>query len=230
MIPQWMVEAIREESQSRLGSTLIVWITLCGFADRVGSCYPSKTKIAERAGVSETTVKESLNLLRKVGALTWEQRRAESGDLTSNVYMLHYASPSFGVTDPQEVGLWNAPPPSLERPTPGAVERLVTRTTSNQKKNTSPPTAGDHPGFATWWSAWPRKIAKPDAYRAYVKALEKPGVTDEIILAGLRAQMPMLSKAAKFCPYPATWLNRESWADESATPTKPAYIVPRLPR
>jgi len=72
----------------------------------------------------------------------------------------------------------------------------------------------DHPdSFAEFWGLYPRKVSKPAALKAWVKATKK--TPPEIILAGERRLMvedpnrPEL----QFIPHPATWLNAGRWED-----------------
>ena len=72
--------------------------------------------------------------------------------------------------------------------------------------------------FEAFWMLWPKKVARGDARKAWSRAIlsAKP----EEILAGLGKILPIYEKMLKserraFVPYPATWLNREQWADET---------------
>ena len=80
----------------------------------------------------------------------------------------------------------------------------------------TPPKAA--PTFDDFWNAYPRKVAKEDARKAWAKAL-KAGVSPDAILAGVERQVPgwAARKAAgegRFIPYPATWINQHRWHDE----------------
>lgn len=68
-------------------------------------------------------------------------------------------------------------------------------------------------GFDDFWQAYPRKIGKDAASKAYTKAVRK---TDhETIMAGLRAQLPKMHETEKqFIPHASTWLNQGRWQDE----------------
>lgn len=69
----------------------------------------------------------------------------------------------------------------------------------------------DH--FADFWAAYPRKIGKAKAQKAFVAAMKK--ATIEQISAGLNSQLPALStQEQKFIPHASTWLNGERWNDE----------------
>lgn len=78
--------------------------------------------------------------------------------------------------------------------------------------------------FIAFWSEYPKKVAKPDAHKAYVKAAKK--AEPDVILAGLRKHLPIWAKdELKFVPNPATWLNGERWADVLES-TKPRDMRP----
>ncbi|WNO25795.1 hypothetical protein SEA_GOIB_53 [Gordonia phage Goib] len=77
------------------------------------------------------------------------------------------------------------------------------------------PTTTDPDGFAEWWAAYPKKADKGHARKAYGKALGLTTV-DELI-AGAKRYRDDPKREPKFTKNPATWLNGECWADESAT-------------
>lgn len=70
-------------------------------------------------------------------------------------------------------------------------------------------------GFYEWWAVYPRKIAKPNAVKAYQAAVKK--TTSETLLAAVGKLAGEWSGRSrdelKFCPHPATWLNQERWND-----------------
>lgn len=67
--------------------------------------------------------------------------------------------------------------------------------------------------FEELWSAYPRKVAKPTARKAFLKASEHWPVEQIIEGAKRLASDPNLPEP-QFIPHPATWLNREGWTDE----------------
>lgn len=72
----------------------------------------------------------------------------------------------------------------------------------------SPRASGD---FDEFWAAYPRKVGKGQAERAYATALRKADHAK--IMAGLRAQH--FDGPERFIPHPATWLNGQRWLDEA---------------
>jgi hypothetical protein len=71
--------------------------------------------------------------------------------------------------------------------------------------------AEDEPDpFDEFWAAYPRKVEKADARRAWTKALKKTSAS-EIIDA---VQAYPFGDDPKYVKHAATWLNKECWADE----------------
>lgn len=76
-------------------------------------------------------------------------------------------------------------------------------------------TPADVEHFAEFYAAYPRKVGKGAAAKAYAKATKD---TDPAaILAGLRNAVEVWRATGtedRFIPHPATWLNAGRWADE----------------
>ena len=81
------------------------------------------------------------------------------------------------------------------------------------------------PDFVRFWDAYPRKVDKPRAVRAWEKlGLENCSV--ESVMAGLQAAKfceQWVRDGGRFIPHPATWLNGRRWEDEQAVTTKGAF-------
>lgn len=92
---------------------------------------------------------------------------------------------------------------------------------AEEDKNTSTPqtppakpkrTLDESPEFLKFWEAYPRKVGKPNAARAFAKALRT--ATAEDIMGGLVVHLPAWAESdPQFTPHPATWLNRNGWTD-----------------
>lgn len=70
--------------------------------------------------------------------------------------------------------------------------------------------------FQNFWAEYPRKVAKPEAHRAFGKL----NVDDELlqhILDGLKRakeSRDWVKDDGQYIPHPSTWLNRKGWEDE----------------
>lgn len=66
--------------------------------------------------------------------------------------------------------------------------------------------------FERFWQAYPRKVARTQAQRAWRKVTE---AEVEAVLSGLDAWKKSTQWAdVDYVPYPATWLNRQQWKDK----------------
>jgi hypothetical protein len=68
--------------------------------------------------------------------------------------------------------------------------------------------------FESFWNAYPRRLAKKDAERAWRKI--RPAEQLDVIVA-LKQHIEMWKRKGtekEYIPYPASWLNGERWKDE----------------
>lgn len=87
-----------------------------------------------------------------------------------------------------------------------ALEKETERETEKETDTRSPSFAE----FERFWSAYPRKVGKGAAQKAWRAAMRKT-TPDAVIAAVQRFAWP---DDQQFIPHPATWLNAERWADE----------------
>lgn len=74
--------------------------------------------------------------------------------------------------------------------------------------------------FDGFWGAYPRKVGKQAARKAY-RAARKVASLDAIA-AGLRAQLPDLrTRDLHLVPHPSTWLNQRRWEDDPRAAAQP---------
>jgi hypothetical protein len=67
--------------------------------------------------------------------------------------------------------------------------------------------------FDEFWNAYPRRVAKGKAVKAYLKALGKADAST--ILAGAHRYADLRkNEDATYTAYPASWLNGECWTDD----------------
>ena len=84
--------------------------------------------------------------------------------------------------------------------------------------NTPIPPKGDDSSFHTFWDAYPKKAAKPQAVKAFNKIKPDDLLIQKILSAiEKQKQSPEWTKDnGRFIPYPATWLNNCRWEDEDS--------------
>jgi uncharacterized protein YdaU (DUF1376 family) len=66
--------------------------------------------------------------------------------------------------------------------------------------------------FDTFWKQYPRKIAKPNALKAWLKIKPDDELLKKMLVAII--QQGLVNKEMQFVPHPATWLNQNRWEDE----------------
>lgn len=73
--------------------------------------------------------------------------------------------------------------------------------------------------FDQFWLAYPNKVGKKDAWKAWKKAVDKPPLDRVLVVLGQAIISEKWQKdAGQFIPNPATWLNQGRW-DDQARPT-----------
>lgn len=84
--------------------------------------------------------------------------------------------------------------------------------------------AVSHSNFPDFWAAYPRKVGRGAAEKAFAAAIAK-GATVADIAAGLNRQV--WPDDPRFVPHPATWLNQGRWQDDpDAAAPPPASADP----
>lgn len=66
--------------------------------------------------------------------------------------------------------------------------------------------------FDIWYAPYPHKVAKPHAFKAFVKA-RKNGIELVMLIAGLARYIRSKPSEISWCQ-PASWLNGERWTDQ----------------
>jgi hypothetical protein len=89
----------------------------------------------------------------------------------------------------------------------------------------------DDPRFELFWSAYPRRVNKFEARKAFAKALKKVSLGE--ILDALEWQRELenwqerdADGVLRYVPHPSTYLNRERWTDERPQKRNTAAIIP----
>jgi hypothetical protein len=99
---------------------------------------------------------------------------------------------------------------------PIPVSKPVTKP-DNKTISPNPPKSADL--FDDFWAAVPRKIGKGHARKAWSAATKK--AEPETIISAVKSfAAACAGHDQKYIPHPATWLNGERWADETAGPAK----------
>lgn len=230
---------VRTMGDTVKGPSRAVLVVLADRADDSGTAWPSWKTLQRESGFSRSAVHAALQSLKKSGFVTWTQRRDESGDLTSNVYRLSLPGPGDGLGSPGD-GL-GSPPDGLgvvretDGGSPGDGRRSIIEASSQSPNEAS--LFGDHdfqkcdkPATKkksqellaeSIYEEYPRKVAKKDALKAILKALKSHPA--EYLLERTKTYAAAVAGSEMgFIPFPATWFNKERFADDPSEWNRPS--------
>jgi hypothetical protein len=84
--------------------------------------------------------------------------------------------------------------------------------------------------FDAFWQAYPRKVGRKAAIKAWNSAKDRPPLADVLAAVETQKRLPAWTKdGGQFIPHPATWLNQGRWDDgppeagQHAGGKRPAY-------
>lgn len=177
----------------------ITKIILISLADRHNpdyGCFPSIRKISEDTEVCVKSVYNHLLKLEEIGLIKRTGRVRDNGQQTSNEYLL--------------IGVQDLHGDYVNR-TPQRVHKVHTNNHVTINHVSEPNMFNDA------WLAYPRKVGKGHAEKAWEKAIKK---IDERELCKLLSQYidSLVGKDPKFIPHLSTWLNGERWNDDVEAP------------
>ena len=100
-------------------------------------------------------------------------------------------------------------------------------TSSSRSRTRKAQSVADSAEFDAFWDAYPRKVAKGAARKAWAKAIKDGEDPADIVRAARRyATDPhRIEGGSRYTAYPATWLNAERWADEDTPPSQPKALA-----
>ncbi|MBK9181452.1 MAG: helix-turn-helix domain-containing protein [Acidimicrobiales bacterium] len=202
-------------------------------SERGDSCWPSVRTLARETGLDERTVRGHLHVLLEGG---WLERVARNGGEWSEGRPALYrathptAGPAPAVDEPDNptnrgsstrgsstrgssTRSTAGPDAPTAGPAPARTEddkRTSVRTSSLAQVATERRDPTLPVGFDAFWSAYPLKVGKRTALRAWQNALKR--ADQHTILAGLARVAPHFKPG--FTPHPTTWLNRDGWDDQ----------------
>ena len=198
--------------------------------DKQGWCTPSQGRIGAMLGISRHTVAKSVAVLRECGYLVVSARRGDGGGQTSNLMRvvmdlnvpetcLRYV-PKNSVSpmlDPATPEVAAPATPEVAAPATPEVARNPPLKSPTEQHTPLTPTGGgeDDELFAVFWKAYPRKVGKDAARKAFAKRKPDAELLAKMLAAVARqAQSEQWRKKdGQFIPHPTTWLNRGQWED-----------------
>jgi uncharacterized protein YdaU (DUF1376 family) len=113
-------------------------------------------------------------------------------------------------------GVLNAGSTDVQRPLNGRATNQNQNQNQNQEPSPPKPPKGSEL-FDEFWSAYPRKVGKDAALKAFEKRKPDRELLGRMLTAvALQKQSPgWLKDGGEYIPHPATWLNQGRWQDEA---------------
>jgi len=159
--------------------------------------------LADPNGCGLDYIRTAVNELEEAGYLRREQRRKPNSQFGEVVWITQQPTLDYPITEK----------PISEKP----ITENPTLKNNNVKNTNLKKTINKY--FNEFWEAYPRKVGRGYAEKAFSKAIganltEAEAIAEQIVEGCKKlASDPNLPEPA-FIPHPSTWLNREGWLDE----------------
>jgi hypothetical protein len=203
-----IMNAVWKHSKSD-GRARLVLLAIADHQGEIGA-WPSLKRLAEMVNASERSVQRDIQHLQSIGELKVEVQNAPTRtQYKSNLYWVNLpeAGVTAGVTESHS-GVTE----SGAGVTAGGVLTLIEPLKETNNLNH----AQIEQLFEEFWNAYPRKLDKAKAFRAFKSALKRDKFED--ILAGVIAYRNDPKRNPEYTKYPATWLNSDSWENAASAP------------
>jgi hypothetical protein len=95
---------------------------------------------------------------------------------------------------------------------------LKTNTPPTPRKRGAVSDEDEH--FSAFWDAYPRRVGKGQARKAWGAMLKKDVAPEAVVKAAQDFANRCTDTEERFIPHPSTWLNGERWTDEAPPPQR----------
>lgn len=219
-----------------------VLVALADNANDAGFCWPSISTICERTSLGKTAVIDAIRWLEEAGYIAANRSNGRKTTYTVTVQEC---------LNDKQTGSPDGPVSASDQSATqtGAAGEPV-REDNRSGKRTGPPNGHNRSAsrtgpvrqadtnrhitiknrqhmFERFWEAYPRKVSKGRAQRAFDKLKPDEHLLQTILAALDQARLTpgWTRDGGRFIPYPATWLNDRGWEDELEPATEDADQV-----
>jgi Helix-turn-helix domain len=223
----WL-ERLSTDGKTSSGAVHVALVISSHLNRKLGIAWPSLDYLAKKLDANERTVRRAIDELVTGGYI--EKKRGGDGranqyrivisDRTNlsdqnpirpdkNVQSVKSRPDKSVIADRTNLSFQTGqkcPPNPLNEPYEEPFEDISSEPTGRKTDGAS--------GFDAFWQQYPKKVAKGAARKAYVSALNKAR-PEEILAGAMRYSQERSLSDPTFTKHPATWLNKECWADES---------------
>lgn len=197
---------------------------LLSFRRKVGDVvWPSRQAIADVCGIHPANISSATSALERLGWLTKDGKGGHSKATRYTITVPETLAHSATVADAATVA------DSATRPLADSATRLPLAESATRKEERSEQRNGRGAAarFAHFWSAYPKKVARADAEKAFAKQKIDDALLERILLAIADQSRTDEWRChdGKFVPHPATWLNGHRWEDETGEASPKAHDI-----
>ena len=201
------------ESQ-HTGTNLLMLLAIADFSDDDGRAYPAVAKLAIKCRMSKRNAQDRLKELANSGELTVLKNQGPPPKYP-NLFRINLARLGVKPTAPVKP---IAPVQSgVKRGAAHCAPGVQSTAPKPPYKHQEPPRDDRGELFEAFWKAYPSKVGKDAAQKAFNK--RKP---DKTLLAEMLAAIEVQKSSDKwtkdsgrYIPHPSTWLNQGRWKDET---------------
>lgn len=212
-------------------------------------CFPSKSTLVKLTGLSVRAIRQNMAELEKAGLIRVAYQYDGQRRQQSNMYWLN--APFIGTETGCSQGAADAPgdarnarggaadaPPGVQEMHGGRVQQMHPNLLIDKPLKSNPPSAiasdaresasKETDSFDKFWEAYPRKVAKPDARKAWKQtAKDRPPIDALVSHLRDRVKSDPQWRDPKFIPHPATFLRSQRWDDALSNPGEAGTRLPR---
>lgn len=218
--------ALAATAKTQTPTQKLILLLLADKANDDGVCWPKMKTIAADACVTRQCVLENVKKLAALGFIRVQKRTVHDEELghvrnASHIYMVNAdkmrEASGDRVNEVYSGGRVN------EVYTQGK-RGLHPKVNEDDNKNLSVEPINEPiieersfytSEFEEFWKAYPRKIGKGGAFRAWKKVKARPPLSELLASVEAHAQSRDWTKdGGQFIPHPQTWLNQRRWEDE----------------
>lgn len=203
------ITMVLDKSQ-HAGTDLLMLVVLADYSDDEGNSYPAVTSLARKCRMGLRNARYILNNLQRSGELLIQTNAGPKG---CNRYRIDFSA-MRPVTPLQPIAVMQGTAPLQPASLTPAMhcrkplQPIAAEPSLNRQRTVNGL-------FDLFWPAYPKKVKKPEALKAFQKINPTPELVDQM-LAALRWQIPALKWTGdRYTPHPASWLNGERWNDEA---------------
>jgi len=197
------------QSSPYTGERLLLHLALADFANDEGVCFPSHHTLARKARCSTSWVSQTMKQMIKDDMIEVVER-AGNGRGKVGRYRLTKGGIESDLTDAIGVTV------TANRSHFGGDDTLMMN--RHEPSDT----------FDVLWKAYPKKVAKGAARRAFDRLMQQPDppTIDALLQAVTRYASNI--RDLQYCAHLSTWLNAERWLDEQHVDVVVAHADPAI--